>query len=163
MPCNEHDARPKLSSNSARPVASTEPTADTACVSAEDPVREEIKRRISQYMSALPEHTRAEAVTLRQLKEGVKPYFVHWDSVWAEHKAFFKTQAVRLLELFAVRGNAAPTASKGDSAQNHDGGGHMAATRACGGDGDVMVRCVRTHPHGRAQHALAHALRRAAK
>ena len=158
MPCNEHDARPKLSSNSARPVASTEPTADTACVSAEDPVREEIKRRISQYMSALPEHTRAESVTLRQLKEGVKPYFVHWDSVWAEHKDFFKTQAVRLLELFAVRGNAAPTASA-----NHDGGGHMAATGACGDNGEVVVRCVRTHPHGRAQHARAHALRRAAK
>ena len=159
MPCNEHDARPKLSSNSARPVASTEPIADTVCVPAEDPVREEIKRRISQYMYALPERTRAESVTLRQLKEGVKPYFVHWDSVWAEHKDFFKTQAVRSLELFAAQGNAAPTASKGDSAPNRDGGEHMAATRACEGDVEVMVRCVRTLPHGRAQHAL----RRAAK
>ena len=159
MPCNEHDARPKLSPNSARPVASTEPIADTVCVPAEDPVREEIKRRISQYMYALPERTRAESVTLRQLKEGVKPYFVHWDSVWAEHKDFFKTQAVRSLELFAAQGNAAPTASKGDSAPNRDGGEHMAATRACEGDVEVMVRCVRTLPHGRAQHAL----RRAAK
>ena len=157
MPCNEHDARPKLSSNSARPVASTEPIADTVCVPAEDPVREEIKRRISQYMYALPERTRAESVTLRQLKEGVKPYFVHWDSVWAEHKDFFKTQAVRSLELFAAQGNAAPTASKGDSAPNRDGGEHMAATRACEGDVEVMVRCVRTLPHGRAQHALRRA------
>ena len=157
MPCNEHDARPKLSPNSARPVASTEPIADTVCVSAEDPVREEIKRRISQYMYALPERTRAESVTLRQLKEGVKPYFVHWDSVWAEHKDFFKTQAVRSLELFAAQGNAAPTASKGDSAPNRDGGEHMAATRACEGDVEVMVRCVRTLPHGRAQHALRRA------
>ena len=157
MPCNEHDARPKLSPNSARPVASTEPIADTVCVPAEDPVREEIKRRISQYMYALPERTRAESVTLRQLKEGVKPYFVHWDSVWAEHKDFFKTQAVRSLELFAAQGNAAPTASKGDSAPNRDGGEHMAATRACEGDVEVMVRCVRTLPHGRAQHALRRA------
>lgn len=120
-------------------------------------MREEIKRRISQYMYALPERTRAESVTLRQLKEGVKPYFVHWDSVWAEHKDFFKTQAVRSLELFAAQGNAAPTASKGDSAPNRDGGEHMAATRACEGDVEVMVRCVRTLPHGRAQHALRRA------